>query len=127
MKNRYILIIGDLLALGVITMIGFISHGETGPSYLPRMAAVFLPLSVMWFLIAPWFGLFQKEIVKNARQLWRPLLAMFFAGPLAVLLRGFMLRSPVIPIFVFVLSLTSALGLILWRALYIILNRSSWS
>ena len=97
MKNRYILILGDLLALGVITIIGFASHGEMGPSYLPRMAASFFPVCAAWFLLAPWFGLFQNDIVQNARQLWRPVLVMSFAGPLAALLRGFILNSPVIP------------------------------
>ena len=123
MKNRYILILGDLLALGVITIIGFASHGEMGPSYLPRMAASFFPVCAAWFLLAPWFGLFQNDIVQNARQLWRPVLVMSFAGPLAALLRGFILNSPVIPVFVVVLSITSASGLILWRAVYYLLNR----
>ena len=125
MKNRYILILGDLLALGVITIIGFASHGEMGPSYLPRMAASFFPVCAAWFLLAPWFGLFQNDIVQNARQLWRPVLVMSFAGPLAALLRGFILNSPVIPVFVVVLSITSALGLILWRAVYYLLNRQT--
>jgi hypothetical protein len=123
MKNRYILILGDFLAIGVITIIGFASHGETGPSYLPRMASAFFPVSVMWLLIAPWFGLFQNVIVNDARQLWRPLLVMIFAGPLAAFLRGFILATPVIPIFAVVLTITSALGLIVWRAVYYLINR----
>jgi hypothetical protein len=123
MKNRYIFILGDLLAIGVITLIGFASHDEMGPSYLPRMAASFFPVCAAWFLLSPWFGLFQNDIVQNARQLWRPVLVMFFAGPLAALLRGFILNSPVVPVFVVVLSITSALGLILWRAMYYLLNR----
>jgi len=125
MKNRYILILGDLLALGIITLIGFTTHGEIGPSYLPRMAASFFPVCAAWFLLAPWFGLFQNDIVQNGRQLWRPVLVIFFAGPLAALLRGFILNSPVIPVFVVVLSITSALGLILWRAVYYLLNRQT--
>jgi hypothetical protein len=123
MKNRYILILGDLLALGIITFIGFTTHGEIGLSYLPRMAASFFPVTAAWFLLAPWFGLFRNDIVQNARQLWRPMLVMLFAGPLAALLRGSMLDSPVIPVFVVVLSLTSALGLIVWRSVYYFLNR----
>ena len=118
MKNRYFLILGDLLALGMITLIGFTTHGEMGLSYLPRMAASFLPVSAAWFLFAPWFGLFQKDIVQNARQLWRPVLVVIFAGPLAALMRGFVLDTAVIPVFVVVLSMTSALGLTIWRAVY---------
>lgn len=125
MKNRIILILGDLLALGVITLIGFATHGEMGLPYLPRMVAAFFPISAAWFLLAPWFGLFRNEIVRDARHLWRPALVLCFAGPLAALLRGIILASPVIPIFVVVLSLTSALGLIVWRALYYLLNRQA--
>jgi hypothetical protein len=125
MRNRTILILGDLLALGVITLIGFATHGEMGLSYLPRMAAAFFPISAAWFILAPWFGLFRNEIVKNAHQLWRPALVLCFAGPLAALLRGIILASPVIPIFVVVLSLTSALGLIVWRFVYYLLNRQA--
>ena len=125
MRNRTILILGDLIALGVITLTGFATHGEMGMSYLPRMAAAFFPISAGWFLLAPWFGLFRDEIVTNARQLWRPALVLCFAGPLAALLRGIILSSSVIPVFVVVLSVTSALGLIVWRALYHLLNRQA--
>lgn len=81
--NRSILIIGDILALAVITVVGFATHGETDISFLPRMGTTFLPLAVSWFLIAPWLGLFDKRIVLNLRQLWRPLLAMLLAAPMA--------------------------------------------
>jgi hypothetical protein len=125
MKNRTILILGDLIALGLITLFGFSSHGELGFSYLPRMAASFFPISIAWFLISPWFGLFRKEIICNARQLWRPMPVILIAGPLAALMRGSILGSPVIPIFVIVLTLTSGLGLIAWRTLYFLFTRLS--
>jgi hypothetical protein len=50
-------------------------------------------------------------------------LAMLFAGPLAVVLRGLILNAPIIPIFAVVLSATSALGLVIWRTLYFLLKR----
>lgn len=118
------LILGDVLALAIVTLIGFTTHGETGVSFLPRMAAAFVPLCIGWFLLAPWFGLFQDETVREARWLWRPALAMLLAGPLAVVLRGLILNAPVIPIFGVVLSLTSAFGLTIWRALYFLLRRN---
>ena len=71
-----------------------------------------------WFLLAPWFGLIKAEIISNPKQIWRPALAMLFAGPLAVVLRGLILNAPIIPIFVVVLSATSALGMVIWRTLY---------
>lgn len=118
------LILGDVLALAIVTLIGFTTHGEIGVSFLPRMAAAFVPLCIGWFLLAPWFGLFQDETVRDARRLWRPALAMIFAGPLAVVLRGLILNAPIIPIFGVVLSLTSAFGLTIWRTLYFFLSRN---
>ena len=50
-------------------------------------------------------------------------LAMLFAGPLAVVLRGLILNAPIIPIFAVVLSATSALGMMIWRMLYFLLSQ----
>jgi len=124
MKNKTIIILGDLLAIALVTIIGFATHGEADTSFLPRMAAAFIPLTLSWFLLAPWFGLFRPEITSDLKQLWRPALAMIFAGPLAVVLRGLILNSAIIPIFGVVLSATSALGLMAWRGIYIWLSKS---
>jgi hypothetical protein len=121
--NKTILILGDLLAIALVTIIGFITHGEADLSFLPRMAALYFPLSISWFLLAPSLGLFQRETTSNPKQLWRPALAAFFAAPLAAVLRGFILNAPIIPIFAVVLAGTSALGMVIWRGLYIFLKR----
>jgi len=117
-KSKYILVIGDLLAVALVTVIGFATHGETDLSFLPRMAALFFPLIVAWFLLAPALGLFQQEITSNPRHLWRPVWAGLFAGPLAVVLRGFLLNAPIIPIFAAIMAGTFALGMVIWRALW---------
>ena len=122
-KNKIILIMGDLLAIIVVTIIGFATHGETGLSFVPRMLAAFVPLTVAWFFISPWLGLFQPETISNPKELWRPVLAMIFAGPLAVVLRGLILNAPIIPIFAVVLSATSAFGMLAWRGVYFLLSR----
>jgi hypothetical protein len=122
--SKAILILGDILAICLVTIIGFATHNESGLSFLPRMAAAFFPLAISWFLLAPWFGLFQDEIVHNARQLWRPAFTALFAAPLAAVLRGFILNAPIIPIFAVVLGVTTAFGIVLWRWLYFLL--SSW-
>jgi len=121
-QNRNFLILGDILAIGLVTLIGFGTHGETGLSFLPRMAATFFPLVIAWFLLTPWLGLFQDEVIHNSRQLWRPALTALYAAPMAVVLRGFMLNVPIIPIFAIVLGMASALGMVVWRALYFLLN-----
>ena len=122
---KRILIPGDILAILLVTIIGFATHGEADLSFLPRMAAAFFPLTLAWFLLAPFLGLFQADVISNPRQLWRPMLAMLFAGPFAAMLRGFLLNAPVIPIFAVVLASTSAFGMLVWRGIYFLLNRKS--
>ncbi|HKJ37987.1 MAG TPA: DUF3054 domain-containing protein [Anaerolineales bacterium] len=121
-QNRF-LVAGDVFALAIVTVIGFVTHNEADLSFLPRMAIVFLPLVIAWFLLAPWLGLFQQEITSSLKQLWRPAFVMLFAASLAVVIRGLLLNAPIIPIFAVVLSATSALGMLLWRMVYFILNR----
>jgi hypothetical protein len=116
--NKTILVLGDFLAIALVTFIGFATHGETDLAFLTRMAVAFVPLVIAWFLLAPWFGLFQNEITHNARQLWRPALTALFAAPLAAVLRGFILNAPIIPIFAVVLGVTSALGMVAWRMIW---------
>jgi hypothetical protein len=119
------LIPGDLLAIGLVTLIGFATHGEADLSFLPRMAALFFPLIISWFLLAPALGLFQPTIAYDPKQLWRPVLGMIFAAPLAAVMRGFILNAPIIPIFALILSLTSALGMLVWRGIFVFLNRKA--
>jgi hypothetical protein len=119
------LVVGDIAAILVVTLIGFATHGEADLSFLPRMAAMFFPLAVSWFMLSPFLGLFQKDLTSNPRQLWRPALAMIFAAPLAAVLRGFILNAPIIPIFAVVLAATSALGMVVWRGVYLLLHRRS--
>jgi hypothetical protein len=117
--SQFFLILGDLLAIAILTVIGFASHGETDASFLPRMAATFVPMAACWFLLAPALGLFEAERVRSARQLWRPAWGAFFASQLAVILRGLWLNAPVLPLFGIVLGATSALGMVVWRGIWI--------
>lgn len=123
-KNRHILILGDIFAILAVTLIGFATHGELDTAFITRMSALFFPLLIAWFLLSPWLGLFQTEIIFNLKQLWRPALAMLFAAPLAAVLRGLILNAAIIPIFVVVFAATSAFGMVIWRGLFFLLNRN---
>ncbi len=114
------LIIGDIIALFLTTLIGFVTHGEGPLSFLPRFLAAFIPITIFWLLLAPWFGLFLPENTSKANQLWRVPLAMLFAAPLTVTVRSALLATNVQPIFVLVFGVTSAFGLLLWRGLYLL-------
>ena len=121
--KKSIIFIGDTLAILITTLVGFVTHGEGNLSFLPRFLAAFMPLVIAWFLLAPWLGLFQPEIISNPKQLWRPVLAMIFAAPLAVVFRGLILNSAILPIFAIVFGATSAFGMVIWRGIYFLLNR----
>lgn len=123
-SNR-VLVSGDIVAILLVTIVGFATHGETDISFLPRMAAMFFPLLLAWFLLAPFLELFQHAVTSNPRQLWRPVLGMTFAAPLAAVLRGLLLHMPIIPIFAVVLAASSALGMLVWRAMYLFLYRKA--
>ena len=120
MSRHLPLVLGDLLALAIITVIGFASHGETDLSFVPRMFTTFIPLVVGWFLIAPWLGLFDFRHTTTFKQLWRPPLAMLLATPLAVILRAAMLNGAALPLFALILGGSAALGMLVWRGLYLI-------
>ena len=117
-----VLVFGDILALLVTTMLGFITHGETNISFLPRFLALFVPLVCAWFLLASWFGLFQPEISSSPRQFWRIVFAMAFVAPFAAVMRSLVLNTASLPIFAVVLAATSAIGMLLWRGLYFLLK-----
>jgi hypothetical protein len=119
--KRTFLILGDLLVLAIVTVLGFASHGEAGA--VSRMLTTFTPLLVSWFLIAPWLGLFDQQTTNKPGQLWRPILAMLLAAPLAGWLRAVVLNTVVIPIFVAVLGVVSALGMLIWRAIWLWLGK----
>lgn len=122
-KDNFSLILGDILAIALVTIIGFVTHGEGGLSFLPRMAAAFFPLVVTWLILAPWFDLFNPQTASNPKLLWLPALAILFAAPLALVFRGLFLNTPIIPIFAVVFTSTSAFGLVVWRIIYFFLIR----
>lgn len=123
MNKRYALILGDILALIILTIVGFATHGETNLSYLPRMAVIFLPLVFAWFALAPWFGLLDETIICTPKNLLRIPLAFLFAAPLAVVLRGAWLNAPVLPLFVLIFGASNAVGMMVWRWIYIYIAR----
>lgn len=122
-KTTTFLVLGDLVTLAAATLIGFASHGELKASLLARMLTTFLPLLAGWFLIAPWLGLFNREVVREPRLLWRPVLAMLLGAPIAGVLRAAWLGSVVLPLFVLILGASAAALLLLWRLLFLLWKR----
>jgi asparagine N-glycosylation enzyme membrane subunit Stt3 len=119
-RRRAILLLGDILVLAVVTAVGFASHG-TLDSAGTRMLTTFLPVLAAWFMTAPLLGVYDPQRAADWRQLWRPFWAMVLAGPMAALLRGFWLNSPILPVFVVVLGGISAMSILGWRLIYALL------
>lgn len=120
---RSTLILGDTLTLAVVTLVGFATHGPLNFDLLPRMMTTFLPMLAGWFLVAPWLGLFSASITANPRQLWRPIYAMLLAAPLTGILRAGMLNGVALPLFVLILGASAALGMLVWRIIFLFLQR----
>jgi hypothetical protein len=113
-RRRAILLAGDVIVLVVVTAVGFANHHTLESAGL-RMFSTLVPLVIAWFMVAPFLGAYDLERAADLRQLWRPFWAMVLAGPMAALLRGFWLNSPILPIFVVVLGGISALSILGWR------------
>jgi hypothetical protein len=115
--NHIVLILGDIITLAIVTIIGFASHG-TADTAGARMLTTFVPLVVAWFLVAPFFQVYKIDNALIGRQLWRPVWAMVIAAPLAAWLRGMMLSSPILPVFVVILGGASVVAIMVWRVLF---------
>jgi len=122
MKNS-ILVSGDVIAIAVLTFIGFASHGESDISFFPRMGTTFLPALTGWFLLAPWLGIFDKEIIASSKSLWRVPLAMLLAAPLISVLRAALINSTASPLFTLILGSSFALGMFVWRSVHFVIMK----
>lgn len=118
-RQQLILVSGDIVTLGLVTVFGFASHGEANTAGV-RMLTTFLPLVAAWLLVAPHLKVFEMQRVGDLRELWRPFWAMVLAGPMAAWLRGVLLNAPIIPVFVVVIGGVSAIALLAWRGLFLV-------
>ena len=106
-----LLIIGDLLVILSFVWIGRSSH-NLSISDLLATALTALPFLLSWFVITPWFGIYDSQVSRSRQKLVpRLLLGWAVAGPVALLLRSLILGrglvSGIIPTF----ALVSLVGL----------------
>jgi hypothetical protein len=65
MNKKTTLMLGDILAIAILTVIGFATHDEFDLSYLSRMGTTFFPMLIGWFLAATWVDLFDERVISN--------------------------------------------------------------
>ena len=118
MYKKTTLILGDILAIAIITIIGFVSHDEFDFPNISRMGTTFFPLLLSWFIAATWLDLFDERIISNPQLFWRILVAMVLAAPLAAILRAALLHSVAQPLFTLILGGSTALILLVWRGIF---------
>jgi hypothetical protein len=116
-----LLILGDLLAVLLITLLGFDHHGES-TAWL-RMFTTILPLCLGWGLAAGLLGLYQEPVARDAHQIWRPAVAALLGAPLACWLRGAWLGAPIPPIFILVMVSAVAIVMTVWRGGWMLVKR----
>ena len=61
MQQSNILILGDILAILLITLIGFATHGELDISFISTYERIILSTRDCVVSLAPWLGLFQLK------------------------------------------------------------------
>jgi hypothetical protein len=119
-----VLIGGDLLALLLFVWIGRDRHSLSTADIRAGLVTA-APFVMSWFLITPWFGLFQAGVSQNWRKLVpRLLLAwVIIGGPLALVLRALFLGRSIpggiLPTFAAVTLTVTTLFTLIWRLGYI--------
>jgi hypothetical protein len=116
-SSHAVLMLGDILILGIVTLVGFASHQALDTAGA-HMFTTFLPLAAAWFLIAPHLKVYDLGTVSQPKELWRPFWSIWLAAPLMGLLRALWLDTLVVPIFVLVIGGVSSLAILLWRGLF---------
>jgi FlaA1/EpsC-like NDP-sugar epimerase len=120
-EPSFFLIIGDFVAFLIVTIIGFFNHNSQLD--LLRILANWIPLCLAWSMAAPLLGLWKPAQHSLLTNWWKIIWAVVLSVPLAVVIRGFILNTPTIGIFVLVMIATSVAGLFVWRLLWFFLQK----
>jgi hypothetical protein len=108
--------VGDAVAIGAATYLGFVFHGE--PAAWDRFALTASAFWVAWMAAAAPLGLYRADALSSPstgfRRTWA---AWVFAAPLGATVRAFLLGAPTVPVvFVVVTALVDGGATAVWRA-----------
>lgn len=109
-------IVGDVVALTVLTAIGFASHSTLDETW--RLVVTTLGVLAAWAVVGPWFGVFATQVLTQWNAVWRVALAWAIAAPFAGFLRGLLLDISVSATFILVTIAVNGAALVVWRAAF---------
>jgi hypothetical protein len=118
-----ILIAGDIGAFLLFAILGLRNHEAslTADVFLRTVA----PLMLAWFLIAPWFGAFKRDLtVSPVRIVLMLLPAWLVAASVGLLVRSLVFDRPLILSFALVVLVLQGAMLLVWRAVYAAVSRT---
>lgn len=89
-QSVILLVIGDIMCFLIFSVIGTSSHGRaTGLASIGYIVLVALPFMAGWFLVAPFLGLYRKELLAAPRAMaYRTAIAWVPAWVISMILWG---------------------------------------
>jgi len=120
-----VLALGDMLVFLAFAAIGRGSHGEaTGLAAIPQVILTAAPFAIAWFIVAPFVGVYRRELVANPRKMAvRTLVGWVLSWPMAMALRGIFVDHAVPPwTFAVIALVVNAAFLLIWRWPYALNN-----
>jgi hypothetical protein len=113
---------GDILAVLVLSIIGYLMHYAGKEPFSFRWLSTFLPFCLGWGMAASLAGLYSAPVASHWREsVWRAALAGILAAPFAAMVRGLYLDAAVSPLFMIVLSAFAMATMALWRGIWAML------
>lgn len=111
------LLIGDIVAILLFATLGRGAHSmELGLAGILNTAFPFL---IMWLLVAWLLGGYRPAAYENpGKAAVRAIVLVLVAGPLALLLRSFILSRPIVITFAIISVSTNLILLTLWRTAF---------
>jgi hypothetical protein len=120
-----VLLVDDAVAIFAVTFIGLSFHQMDG-MWMERMPYTFIPYFVTWVIAAAGLQLYSNSVATQPGQLWRVPVGAAIAALPAAALRSLWLGTPLVPMFVLIMGVTVAAGLLVTRSIYAFLFGKQW-
>ncbi|MFN4294351.1 MAG: DUF3054 domain-containing protein [Thermoflexales bacterium] len=125
---RYILLIGDVLAVAVFVIVGQYFHNMTAMANaalraVEQIAAIGLPFMLLAWLLSAYPAHHPATWTEVGRLLLRSILAFIYAAPAGLFIRAWLLGQPTVLLaFASMALLFSALFVLGWRIIFAVVS-----